>query len=270
MDKYLYIRRYKQEDEPYCKELAKSCLMALLNSIYFNLMITSNRFIFLHGIITYKLYSFGITFPFYLIYPVIVALATYIMLYLLFWKIVHDFQKDVFDATRTCSTNGNKCYWVAEVYQYRSFKHFRPHARYRWITEKELQMSDINTSNYEKKIVGFIGVDEYTRLGNCALLNKFLVHKDYARKGIGTNLIETVLQYCNENKYARVNLQFFEFLQSSIIFCQKLGFKYYETQSKSFLPLLRDVKIYEFSYLTNRTNKNTHAINDLILSIKNY
>ncbi|XP_014599073.1 PREDICTED: uncharacterized protein LOC106784251 [Polistes canadensis] len=258
MDNFIYIRRYKEEDEPYCKELTKSSLMALLNPIYSNLMITSFRFQILLALFASKLYWSDIHFPYYLMYPLIIAFAVYIILYLLFWKIVQDFQKEIFDATRNCNVNGDKCFWVAEAYHYRSIKCFRPYLHYTWLTETELQKSNINISDYDKKVVGFIGVDKNVRLRNCALLNKFLVHNDYTRKGIGTQLIKTVVLFCDEKKYTRVNLQFFDFLTYAINLSKKLGFKYYDSQPKSFLPMLRKVKIYEYSYLTNFAKSTLH------------
>ncbi|XP_014598985.1 PREDICTED: uncharacterized protein LOC106784203 [Polistes canadensis] len=262
MENLLCIQPYKQEDEPYCKELAASGFIALLNSTYCNLTITSYFFQSFFTLFACNLYWSDISFPYYLIYPLIIAFAVYIILYLLFWKIVQDPQKEIFNATRNCNVNGDKCFWVAEAYYYRSLKCFRPYLRYTRLTETELQKSNINISDYDKKIVGFIGVDENVRLRNCALLNKFLVHNDYTRKGTGTQLIKTVVLFCDEKKYTRVNLQFFDFLTYVLNVSKKLDFKYYETQSKLFFLLVSEIKIHEFSYQTNIT-KPTLNINNI-------
>ncbi|XP_014598989.1 PREDICTED: uncharacterized protein LOC106784208 [Polistes canadensis] len=253
MENLLCIRLYKREDEPYCKELARSTFMTLLNPLYTNFIIAKNRFQILLALSSCQLYWSSTSFPYFLMYPLIITCGIYIMLYLLFWKIVQESQKEVFDAARKCNAKSDKCFWVAEAYHYRFVKNFQPYLRYTWLTEKELQKSNINLSDYDKKIVGFIGVNKNVRINNCAMLNEFLVHNDYTRKGIGTQLIKTVLQFCDEKKYTRVNLQFFEFLTNAINLSKKLGFKYYETQSKIFFPLLVEVKMHEFSYLTQVT-----------------
>ncbi|XP_015171780.1 PREDICTED: uncharacterized protein LOC107064044 [Polistes dominula] len=258
MHNFLCIRPYKQEDTPYCKELAEKSVMSSLNSIYSNLMMTSLRYQILFTFFVSKLYWPNISFPYCLIYPLIIAFAIYITLHVLAWELVQDFQKDLFDVTRNYNENGDKCFWVAVAYNYRPLNCFRPYLHYTWLTETELEKYNINLSDHDKKIVGFIGVNKNVRSNNSASVNGFLVHNDYARKGIGTQLIKTALQFCDKKKYTRLNLQLFDLLTDAEILCKKLGFEYYDTQSISFFPIFRKIKIYEYSCLTDFAKSTLH------------
>lgn len=100
MNKFVVFRRYKQEDEPFCKRLLKDSVMALINPTFYQILIKKT----IIEIPIFMIVLILILLDFSVIHSVlvipIVAIMIYIMLYLKFLNKANEIKNEVSNIPR--------------------------------------------------------------------------------------------------------------------------------------------------------------------------
>lgn len=123
-------------------------------------------------------------------------------------------------------SDNSSCFWVAELYEFNLLKRQR-HKQHKFMTEKEFKKSNADLSKHDTKIVGTIALCKSNRLENSGWIKRLCVHKDYRRKGIGTNLVNVALQYGNQQGYRRINVIISKHRKAAKELFSKKGFELY-------------------------------------------
>src|SRR5215471_14662101 len=73
--------------------------------------------------------------------------------------------------------------------------------------ENHFWVAEICEPNMPGEVVGMIGVQQF--LANRGEIRRLRVRSDMRRRGIGSRLVETALQFCNEKGYLKITLDTF-------------------------------------------------------------
>lgn len=100
MNRFVVFRRYKQEDEPFCKRLLKNGVMALINPTFFQILIKET----IIEIPIFMIVLILILLDFPIIHSVLViptvAIIVYIILYIKFLNKANEIQNEISDIPR--------------------------------------------------------------------------------------------------------------------------------------------------------------------------
>ena len=91
-----------------------------------------------------------------------------------------------------------------------------------WEKEKENPFLFYLIYEEEEKIVGYL---LYTQIYERMEIEQFFVHRDFQNKGIGTVLLEHLIQIAKQNQIENITLEVREDNQNAIHLYQKMGFQ---------------------------------------------
>ncbi|KAL2749946.1 putative N-acetyltransferase camello isoform X1 [Vespula maculifrons] len=248
MYNFILIRAYRQEDEPFCKELLKTGVMASLNATFIGFLSEEIALIIAVLICTTILILIGIPILYCLMVMSIPAFAIYIFLYTTFFYKARQIQKEVSAIPRIYMSDNTSHFWVAEAYEFYLLNRRQRDERCTFMTEEEFKESNIDVSRHFKKIVGTIALCKNKKLQNSAWIKRFSVHKDYRRKNIGIHLVNLALQFSNEHGYKRINVIISEYRVGAIKLFIKKGFELYLLHNKSLFTSLMTIEFHELTY----------------------
>jgi ribosomal protein S18 acetylase RimI-like enzyme len=103
---------------------------------------------------------------------------------------------------------------IDTVYQAHKGNHF-------WVAE-----------NDRGEVVGMIGVQHYEQ-ESTGQIRRLRVAQDHRRRGIGSDLLETALKFCQENQYLKITLESFVEREPAIKLFQKFQFRHDHTKTVS-------------------------------------
>lgn len=88
--------------------------------------------------------------------------------------------------------------------------------------------SNFWVAEYQGQIIGMIGAQRIAE--NSAELRRLRVHRDFRRRGIGTRLMETALQFCQHHSYLKIVLDVRIDRGPAISLFEKFGFQHARTR----------------------------------------
>ncbi|KAL2740808.1 putative N-acetyltransferase camello isoform X1 [Vespula squamosa] len=227
MTNFVVLRSYRRSDEPFCKILLRNGIMENINRTLIELILKD---VTLNVAITVVLTLFlllGFSILSCIIAMIIKGIVLYVITYISFWAIAKKIQKEVSEIPRIYKSDNSSYFWVAEIYEDYLLNRHQQDQKYIFMTEKKFNESNINVFRYVKKIVGTIALCKSTRLQNSGWIKRLSVHKDYRRKGIGTNLVNLALQFGSQQGYRRINVIISEPRKAARELFSKKGFEIY-------------------------------------------
>ncbi|KAG8039753.1 hypothetical protein G9C98_000482 [Cotesia typhae] len=248
MSHIIVIREYKPGDELNCHGMITNIIMSSLNSTFlanvlkeltFQLMILSAAIMFIF---------FGLSLTICLSVIPITIIGTYLGTYLGFSMMTAEINQELSNISRLYMSNLFSCFWVAEAFQPYSMIRNPADVNYTVMTEKEFRDSNIDVSSQLKKIVGTIGLLKSYRSDKGAWIKRLCVTKNYRRKGVGSCLLNTAVQFAIDQGYSSVDLVFSEYSDGCRELCFKKGFELKQMYHKSIIGPIVNVLQYELTY----------------------
>ncbi|XP_043682628.1 N-acetyltransferase family 8 member 3-like [Vespula pensylvanica] len=206
MTNFIVLRPYKRGDESFCKTLLKNGIMENINRTFFRIIIKDVTLNVAISVVSILFLLLG--FP---ILSCIISLLTkgfliYIVTYINFWVTAKKIEKEVSEIPRIYTSDNSSYFWIAEAYEDYLINRRQRDQKYIFMTEEKFKESNINVFRHVKKIVGTIALCKSTRLQNSGWIKRLTVHKNYRRKGIGTNLVNLALEFGSQQGYRRINV----------------------------------------------------------------
>ncbi|XP_046812971.1 uncharacterized protein LOC124421626 [Vespa crabro] len=249
MSNFILIRSYRQEDEPFCKKLLKAGIIDSLNATFTAFLTRKGAINAINASIvmfTLALIIVGFPIVYCIMFIFIPPIIFYIFLYATFLYEARNVENEASAITWIYTSDNSSCFWIAEAYEDYSLNH-QQNQRYIFMTEEKFNESNINVSRYVKKVVGTIAFYNCNRSPNSGWIKRLSVHKNYRRKGIGSYLVNRVLQFGEEQGFEYINVIISEYRIGAILLFIKKGFNMHNIHSKSHFML---IAFYEYVYRT--------------------
>lgn len=248
MDHVIVIRDYRPGDELYCKEILREGTMSTVNTAFvagltreitFQAMVVTSAVMFIFMGVPLSVCLGSI--------PVVIVLM-YIIIYLAHAVKTLEMMQDISNIPRFYMSSDYTGFWVAEACEPMFMTQDPKNAKYLVMTEHEMQLQSVKlASHLRKKIIGTIAVSRSRTEENAAWLRRMAVHPRYQHKGIGSKLIEEVLNFAAQKGYAAVELLTSECHNDARELYLKKGFELKQMYHKHVFGSLVSILIYELT-----------------------
>ncbi|XP_046838932.1 uncharacterized protein LOC124433226 isoform X2 [Vespa crabro] len=231
MRKFILIRTYNDEDESVCIELLKASVMNTLNHTFIRILLGINimRVVYFATIVLMIILMYtGIPLFYSIMVIFIPAIILYISLYVKFLYEARLVGFEVFEIPRIFPNDDSSRFWVAEAYEDHSFIDQEQDQQYLFMTEENLNECTFDVSQHNKKIT------------------------KYRRKGIGSQFINTAMNFAEEYGYECVKAIINEFQKVLANFYDAKDFDLRILYDQS---ILLSIMTYEYTYLTRHSNQ---------------
>ncbi|XP_047348287.1 uncharacterized protein LOC124948540 isoform X3 [Vespa velutina] len=248
MSSFIVIRSYTTFDNFFCKELLKTSIMDSLNETFLGIltdkpvMITLNALVL---ILMFMLIVVGYPIIYCIIILLIPSIVLYIFLYAMFWYETRNVENETSTILRTYTSDNSSCFWIVEAYDNYLVDRSQRKSRYIFMTQEQFNRSNHSTSSHTKKSVGIIGFCKSNRIQNSGWIKRLCIHKDYRRIGIGSYLINQVIQFGYEQGYESINVLISQYEIKALILFGNKGFRTQNIHSK---PSFKFITFYELKY----------------------
>ncbi|XP_047368948.1 uncharacterized protein LOC124956765 [Vespa velutina] len=269
MRKFILIRNYNEEDESVCIELLKASVMDTLNYTFIRILLGINimRVVYLATIVL-MLILMHTGLP--LVYSSTVIFIPLIILYIsLYAKFLYDARlvgHEVYDIPRIYTLDNSSRLWVAEAYEDFSLHDQEQDQQYVFMTEENLNDSNIDVSNHNKKIVGIMLFRKSNWEPTFGYIKRLYVQKKYTRKGIGNQLMNQAVFFANEHGILCIKAFVSEFEKYLISFYNTKNFtQQIAVEILSIKISSEDIHVLEEICLRTISEETTLNISDLLL-----
>ncbi|XP_046838931.1 uncharacterized protein LOC124433226 isoform X1 [Vespa crabro] len=255
MRKFILIRTYNDEDESVCIELLKASVMNTLNHTFIRILLGINimRVVYFATIVLMIILMYtGIPLFYSIMVIFIPAIILYISLYVKFLYEARLVGFEVFEIPRIFPNDDSSRFWVAEAYEDHSFIDQEQDQQYLFMTEENLNECTFDVSQHNKKIVGIMSVCKCNCEPRGALIKRLYVQTKYRRKGIGSQFINTAMNFAEEYGYECVKAIINEFQKVLANFYDAKDFDLRILYDQS---ILLSIMTYEYTYLTRHSNQ---------------
>ncbi|KAL2749948.1 N-acetyltransferase family 8 member 3-like [Vespula maculifrons] len=203
MTNFIVVRPYRRRDEPFCKTLLKNGIMENINRTFFGLILKDVTLNITISVLSILFLLLGFPILSCIISIFIKAFLIYILTYINFWITAKKIEKEVSEIPRIYTSDNSSYFWIAEVY------------------EDYL----INRRT--------IALCKSTRLQDSGWIKRLTVHKNYRRKGIGTNLVNVALEFGSQQGYRRINVMISDHRKAARELFNKKDFEIYLYRKRS-------------------------------------
>ncbi|XP_034946048.1 uncharacterized protein [Chelonus insularis] len=170
------------------------------------------------------------------------------MTYLGFTIIANEVNQEIHNISRFYMANAFSCFWVAEAFEPYWMTQSPKDVRYMIMNEQQFRESHVDVSSKAKKIVGSIGLVKSHRVEKGAWIKRLCVRNSYRRKGIGSTLLNTAVQFAIDQGYSCADLVFSEYTDGCRELCFKKGFELKQMYHKPIIGPVVNVLQYELTY----------------------
>ncbi|XP_015116199.1 probable N-acetyltransferase CML6 [Diachasma alloeum] len=254
MSHIVVIRGYKPGDELHCRDMIKDAIMTSFNSAFianlfkevtFQLMILCAAIMFIF---------FGLPFSVCLLVIPIVIFSTYAATYLGFVMIAAATNQEITNVPRIYMSNAFSCFWVAEAFQPHLMMRSPKDYHYTVMTEQQFREGNIDVSSQARRIVGTVGLLKSYKVEKGAWIKRLFVEEKYRRKGIGSALLSTALQFAIDEGYSCADLVTSEYAEGGRELCFKKGFELKQMYHKQIIGPMVSYLLYELTYQIKEEN----------------
>ncbi|XP_035726835.1 uncharacterized protein LOC118443647 [Vespa mandarinia] len=169
----------------------------------------------------------------------------YISLYVKFLYESRIVGNEVSEIPRIYTLDNFSRFWVAEAYEDFPLHDQEQDQQYVFMTEENLNDSNIDVSNHNKKIVGIMAFRKSNWQPTLGYIKRFYVQKKYSRKGIGNQLMNQAVFFADENGILCIKAIVSEFEKHLICFYNTKNFTVNIIRDKSFLI---SITLYEYMF----------------------
>ncbi|XP_035726817.1 uncharacterized protein LOC118443644 isoform X9 [Vespa mandarinia] len=248
MRNIILIRTYKEEDKLFCKELLEDSVMNQLNHTFIGFLIGLNimRIInVLSVVLMVILISTGLHIAYCGVLVFIPEIILYITLYVKFLYESRIVGNEVSEIPRIYTLDNFSRFWVAEAYEDFPLHDQEQDQQYVFMTEENLNDSNIDVSNHNKKIVGIMSFRKSNWQPTLGYIKRFYVQKKYTRKGIGNQLMNQAVFFADEHGILFIKAIVSEFEKHLINFYNSKNFTVNIIRDNS---LLISITLYEYIF----------------------
>ena len=96
-------------------------------------------------------------------------------------------------------------------------------------TENHFWVAETTPPGQPAEVVGMIGVQQF--LAGKGEIRRLRVREDMRRRGIGSKLVESALQFCNERGYLKITLDTFMEREPAVRLFEKFHFRHDKTRT---------------------------------------
>ncbi|XP_047348337.1 uncharacterized protein LOC124948576 [Vespa velutina] len=248
MQNFILIRTYREEDKLFCKELLEASVMNQLNHTFIGFLLGLNimRIIKVLSIVFMVMFIYtGVHIAYCGIVVFIPEVILYITLYVKFLYESRIVGNEVSEVPRIYTLDNSSRFWVAEAYEDFSLHDQEQDQQYVFITEENLNDSNIDVSNHNKKIVGIMSFRKSNWEPTLGYIKRFYVQKKYTRKGIGNKLMNQAVFFADEHGILCIKAIVSQFEKHLISFYNTKNFTVNIIRDKSFLI---SITLYEYIF----------------------
>ncbi|KAK7028026.1 hypothetical protein SK128_014099 [Halocaridina rubra] len=210
--RYVLIRRYRSGDEGAIRDIISEATMETVGAFFWNGVCSE---VFPQVALLVMAFAFiGLGIPF--IFCLIGIPVAIILIYVGVWS-AHMFKamelhQDLNNIKQTYMSDLECGFWVAEAYEHSEASELdatvskSKKVEYDFFCEKDFDSLGPNVHGLKKNIVGTVAITKSLHGGLKAWLRRMAVKKAYRRRGIASNLVDEVVEFCRDKCYEGIEL----------------------------------------------------------------
>ncbi|XP_025602370.2 N-acetyltransferase family 8 member 3-like [Athalia rosae] len=248
MSHIIVIRSYKPSDNLECREIAKESVMSSINTAFVGNLVKEVTFELMILFAALLFIFCGIHFTICLLVVPVVVILTYISTYVSLTARSMEVAQEISNIPKFYLSNPFSGFWVAEAFEPNIMTSQPKDCYYSIMSENQLQESNIDVSLQSKRIIGTIGLTKSYRVGKSAWIKRLAVKHSYRRKGIGSCLLDTAVQFAINQGYGSVETIASEYTEGGREICLKKGFELKQMYHRHLIGSLITILMYELTY----------------------